>query len=88
MMAFVRKLLPPILLVLVSVVGGWQVTCLIDMFPSNMPYAVDMFIRFGPSATGHEELTNGDDIPALDRNLSAAYGVYRRFGGGNTREIF
>jgi len=65
MMAFVRKLLPPILLVLVSVIGGWQVTYLIDMFPSNMPYAIDMFIRFGLSATGHEELANADDMAVL-----------------------
>jgi hypothetical protein len=41
------------------------VTNLIIMIPSNMPYAVDMFIRFGLSVTGHEELANPDDMFVL-----------------------
>jgi hypothetical protein len=65
MMALLRKFLPPVLLVLVSIIGGCQVTHLIDMIPSNMPYAVDMFIRFGLSVTGHEELYNPDDMFVL-----------------------
>jgi hypothetical protein len=65
MMALVRKFLPLVFLVLVSAIGGWQVTYLINMIPSDMPYAVDMFIRFGVSVTGHEELANSDDMAVL-----------------------
>jgi hypothetical protein len=65
MMAPVRKFVPPILLVLVSVIGGWQVTYLIDMIPSDMPYAVDKLIRLGLSVTGHKELANPDDMFVL-----------------------
>jgi hypothetical protein len=65
MMALVRKFLPAVLLVLVSIIGGWQATYLIQDIPSNMPYAVDMFIRFGLSAIGHEELANPDDMEVL-----------------------
>jgi hypothetical protein len=64
-MVLVRKFLPPVLLVLMSIVGGWQVTYLILMIPSNMPYAVDMFIRFGLSVIGHEELANPEDMEVL-----------------------
>jgi hypothetical protein len=65
MIAIVRKFLLPVLLVLASIVGGWQVTNLIIMIPSNMPYAVEMFIRYGLSVAGYEELANPDDMAVL-----------------------
>lgn len=65
MVALVRKILPPVLLVLASIVGGWQVTDLIIMIPSNMPYAVETFIRYGLSVAGYEELANPDDMEVL-----------------------
>jgi hypothetical protein len=65
MIAIVRKFLLPVLLVLASIVGGWQVTNLIIMIPSNMPYGVEMFIRYGLSVAGYEELANPDDMAVL-----------------------
>lgn len=65
MRKLVTKYFPPVVIVLVSIVGGWQATYLIDMIPRNMPYAVDMFIRFCLSVTGHEELANPDDMAVL-----------------------
>ena len=61
----VPKYLPPVVIILASVIAGWQATYLIDMIPANMPYAVDMFIRFCLSITGHEELANPDDMAVL-----------------------
>lgn len=65
MRTLVTKYFPPVVIVLVSIVGGWQATYLIDTIPRNMPYAVDMFIRFCLSVTGHEELANPDDMAVL-----------------------
>lgn len=65
MEASVRKILLPVILVVVSVIGGWQATYLIDMIPANMLHVVDVFIRFCLSITGHDELANPDDMAVL-----------------------
>ena len=65
MKALVPKFLLPVILVVLSVIGGWQATYLIEMIPANMPHAVDAFIRFCLSITGHKELANPDDMAVL-----------------------
>jgi hypothetical protein len=52
-------------LVLVSAISGWQLTYVIEMLPVNMPYPIDMFIRFCLSATGNSDLANPDDMEVL-----------------------
>ena len=51
--------------VAISVICGWQLTYLIDLLPFNMPYPVEMFIRFCLSVTGNNHLGNPDDMEVL-----------------------
>jgi len=49
-----------------SVIGGWQLTYHIDdVFPGNMPYSIDMFIRFCLAVAGRHDLANPDDMEVL-----------------------
>ncbi|MFT4066564.1 hypothetical protein [Paraburkholderia sp.] len=54
-----------ITLVAISMIGGWQLTYVIDMLPFNMPEPVEMFIRFCLSVTGNDDLANPDDMAVL-----------------------
>ncbi|MFT4066566.1 hypothetical protein [Paraburkholderia sp.] len=75
MKKLVMKLLAGVAFVVASVIGGWFLALLpdvipcgniVDVFPcSNMPYPVDMFIRFCLSLTGHDDLANLDDMEIL-----------------------
>jgi hypothetical protein len=48
--------------VLVSIIGGWYLTCLIDLLPMDMPYSVEMFLNFSLDATGNSDLKNPSDM--------------------------
>lgn len=65
MKALIRRFLLPVIVFVLSVIGGWQATYLIDMIPANMPHAVDALIRFCLSIAGHKELANPDDMAVL-----------------------
>lgn len=55
-----------ILWFVVSVIVGWRLTYHIDdVFPGNMPYSVDMFIRFCLKMIGRNDLANPDDMETL-----------------------
>lgn len=79
MKKIVVKLVFFIAFIAASVIGGWflwQVPDLIpcgnitDIWPcSDMPYPVDMFIRFCLSITGHDDLANPDDMEVLSALL-------------------
>ena len=46
-------------------IGGRQLTYVIDRLPFNIPDSVDRFIRFCLSATGNDALANPDDMEVL-----------------------
>jgi hypothetical protein len=50
-MLFVKGLLRYVAWVLVSAIGGWQLTYVIAALPFNMPVFVETFIRFCLSVT-------------------------------------
>lgn len=55
-----------VLWVVVSAIVGWRLTYHIDdVFPGNMPYSVDMFIRFCLKVVGRSDLANPDDMEVL-----------------------
>jgi hypothetical protein len=69
------KLVTRVAFIATSIIGGLFLSHLpdlipcgnvIDVFPcSDMPYPVDMFIRFFLSVSGRVDLANADDMEAL-----------------------
>ncbi|WP_051377531.1 hypothetical protein [Paraburkholderia dilworthii] len=60
------KLLQYVVWIAISIIGGWQLTYHIDdLSPGNMPYSVDMFIRFCVEVVGRNDLANPDDMEVL-----------------------
>lgn len=59
------KLLRYVVWVVISVIGGWQLTYVIAVLPFNMPVFVEVFIRFWLSVTGTEYLGNPEDMGTL-----------------------
>lgn len=61
-----RKLLRNVAWIVTSAIAGWQSTYYIDdSFPGNMPYSVDVFIRYCLAITGRDDLANPDDMEVL-----------------------
>jgi hypothetical protein len=46
----------------VSIIGGWYLTCYISELPAEMPDSVEMFLKFCLDATGNADLKNPDDM--------------------------
>jgi uncharacterized protein YneF (UPF0154 family) len=75
MKKIIMKLVARVIFIAASVIGGLFLSHLpdvipcgnvIDVFPcSDMPYPVDMFIRFCLSVAGRRDLANPDDMEAL-----------------------
>ncbi|HEX7931653.1 MAG TPA: hypothetical protein VF573_01005 [Paraburkholderia sp.] len=60
------NLLRYVIWIVMSVTAGWRLTYYIDdIFPGNMPYSVDMFIRFWLKVLGRNNLANPDDREVL-----------------------
>jgi F0F1-type ATP synthase membrane subunit a len=63
MRIFLFAVLKLMAFIVVSVVGGWYLTCLIDMLPMNMPASVEAFLNFCVDVTGHSiHKHNPDDM--------------------------
>jgi len=79
MKKIVVKLVNLVIFIAASVIGGLFLSHLpdlipcgnvIDVFPSSdMPYPVDMFIRFCLSIAGRDDLANPDDMEVLSALL-------------------
>jgi hypothetical protein len=59
------KLLAALAFVMASVYGGWNIACLIMLVPYNMPYSLEIFLRFCLSIIGADYLGNADDLPMV-----------------------
>jgi hypothetical protein len=65
MKKFLFKLLAAIAFIVASVYGGWNIACLIMLVPYNMPYFLDIFLRFCLSILRADYLANADDLPIV-----------------------
>lgn len=51
--------------VIVTIVGGWCLSWTINLWTINLPYPIDIAIRWGLHIVGHDELANTDDLETI-----------------------